>query len=215
MRFLTRSFFRQSISPEFFLQSFARCSFSTVPFISFQERGWSFFPYITNRENVICSFILKFVNHFSNCSCGEKKGGEGYLNWTEFQTRRTSCRKEPWKTPHALQTKIYCKGKLDGNTASHKSLAFRLWERARLFPAWWRKASTLIFCKAGKVAGESKAEKKPQSWVLCRAAPVLPRNYWVKQYLRSSGRDKTAPRVFFRKYPVTSLQPEVFSHLPV
>lgn len=178
MRFLTRSLFRQSISPEFFLQGFARCSFSTVPFISFQERGWNFFPYITNRENVICSFILKFVNHFSNCSWG-RKGEKAFLNGTEFQTTRVRCRKEPWKTPHTLQIKVYCKSELAGNTASHKSLASRLWEGARLFPAWWRKGSTPIFCKGGKVAGESKAEKKPQIWILCWSAPVLPRNYWV------------------------------------
>lgn len=35
MRFLTRFFFRQNISPEFLLQGFPRRSFSTIPFISF------------------------------------------------------------------------------------------------------------------------------------------------------------------------------------
>lgn len=41
--------------------------------------------------------------------------------------------------------------KVDGNTASQRSLAFRLWEAARLFPAWWRKASTLMFSKERKI----------------------------------------------------------------
>lgn len=103
MRFLTRSFFRQSISPELFLQSFPRRGFSTVPLISFQERGWSSFPDIANRQNVIRGFILKSVNHFSNCSCGgKKKTGKGCLSWTEFQSGRSSCSKEPWEAPHAL-----------------------------------------------------------------------------------------------------------------
>lgn len=135
---------------------------------------------------------------------GGKKGETAFINRTEFQTTRVRCRKQPWKTPHALQIKVYCKSELDGNTAPHKSLASRPRDRARLCLAWCRKGSTPVFCKGGKVAGESKAKKRPQSWILCWSAPVLPRNYSVNNM-----RDKTAPRVFFRKHSVTSLQPGV------
>ena len=167
MRFLTRSFFRLSISPKFFLQGFARCSFSTVPFISFQERGWSFFSYITNRENVICSFILKFVNHFSNCSCGKKRGGKGCLNWAEFQTRRMSCRKEPWKTPHALQTKIHCKDELGGNMASRKSLAFRLWEGAKALHCLVKDSQYTNFLQMGQGCWGIKGREKSLKAEFC------------------------------------------------